>query len=224
MLEAEPVESALVFAKTRAGTVTLAHALAARGYAVEALNGEMSQPARDAVLDKFRQGRIAILVGTDVAARGLDIDHISHVFNYDLPRDPEVYVHRVGRTGRAGKSGLALALAGQKETYRVAAIESQLNSDIPLFDVSVLKPNTRTISKPPMLTLCLPAGRRDKIRPGDILGALTSKGGIDGKEVGKIDVLNTLTYVAVTRKAADTALNHLQHNKIKNKIVKVRKV
>ena len=124
LLEAEPVESALVFAKTRAGTVTLAHALAARGYAVEALNGEMSQPARDAVLDKFRQGRIAILVGTDVAARGLDIDHISHVFNYDLPRDPEVYVHRVGRTGRAGKSGVAISLVTPGQRREVQKIEA----------------------------------------------------------------------------------------------------
>ena len=124
LLEAEPVESALVFARTRAGTVTLANALAARGYAAEALNGEMSQPAREAVLGKFRSGRLSVLVGTDVAARGLDIDHISHVFNYDLPRDPEVYVHRVGRTGRAGKSGVAISLVTPAQRRDVAKIES----------------------------------------------------------------------------------------------------
>ncbi len=123
LLEAEPVESALVFARTRAGTVSLADALAARGYAAEALNGEMSQPARDTVLKKFRDGRLSVLVGTDVAARGLDIDHISHVFNYDLPRDPEVYVHRVGRTGRAGKSGVAISLAMPSQRREVQKIE-----------------------------------------------------------------------------------------------------
>ena len=124
LLEAEPVESALVFARTRAGTVTLANQLAARGYAAEAINGEMTQPAREAVLDKFRQGRLSILVGTDVAARGLDIDHISHVFNYDLPRDPEVYVHRVGRTGRAGKSGVAISLVTPGQRRELQKIEA----------------------------------------------------------------------------------------------------
>ena len=218
------IEQAVVFCNTKQSVNDVTHALRDHGYLALALHGDLEQRDRDEIYARFKNNSAHFLVATDVAARGLDVDDLPAVINYDLPRYPEVYVHRIGRTGRAGKSGLALALAGQKETYRVAAIESQLNSDIPLFDVSVLKPNTRTISKPPMLTLCLAAGRRDKIRPGDILGALTSKGGIDGKEVGKIDVLNTLTYVAVTRKAADTALNHLQHNKIKNKIVKVRKV
>ncbi len=124
LLEAEPVDSALVFARTRAGTVTLANALSARGYAAEAINGEMTQPARDAVLSKFRNGHLAILVGTDVAARGLDIDHVSHVFNYDLPHDPEVYVHRVGRTGRAGKSGVAITLATPAQRREISRIES----------------------------------------------------------------------------------------------------
>jgi ATP-dependent RNA helicase DeaD len=124
IVEAEDVESALVFARTRAATVTLANALAARGYAAEALNGEMSQPARDAVLSTFRSGRLRILVGTDVAARGLDIDHISHVFNYDLPRDPEVYVHRVGRTGRAGRTGVAIAFAAPNQRREVQRIEA----------------------------------------------------------------------------------------------------
>lgn len=218
------IEQAVVFCNTKQSVNDVTHALRDHGYLALALHGDLEQRDRDEIYARFKNNSAHFLVATDVAARGLDVDDLPAVINYDLPRDPEVYVHRIGRTGRAGKSGLALALAGQKETYRVAAIESQLESNIPQFDVSVLKPNTRTISKPPMLTLCLAAGRRDKIRPGDILGALTSKGGIDGKEVGKIDVLNTLTYVAVTRKAADTALNHLQHNKIKNKIVKVRKV
>jgi ATP-dependent RNA helicase DeaD len=124
IIEAEGAEQALVFAKTRAGTNTLAHALTARGYAAESINGEMSQPARDAVLNKFRSGRLQILVGTDVAARGLDIDDLGLVVNYDLPRDPEVYVHRVGRTGRAGKSGLAVSLAAPSQRRDVQRIEA----------------------------------------------------------------------------------------------------
>ena len=124
IIEAEGIEQALVFARTRAGTNTLAHALTAQGYAAESLNGEMSQPARDAVLNKFRSGRLQILVGTDVAARGLDIDDLGLVVNYDLPRDPEVYVHRVGRTGRAGKSGLAVSFAAPNQRRDVQRIEA----------------------------------------------------------------------------------------------------
>src|SRR5690554_1821164 len=109
-------------------------------------------------------------------------------------------------------------------SFRVKSIESQLNTEIPVFQTQSLEANNKTINKPPMLTLCLAAGRRDKIRPGDILDTLTSKGGIDGKDVGKIDVLPTLSYVAVKRKAADKALAHLLNNKVKNKVVKVRKI
>jgi ATP-dependent RNA helicase DeaD len=124
LVEAEDAEQALVFARTRASTVRIADQLAAQGYAAEAINGEMTQNARDAVLDKFRSGRLQILVGTDVAARGLDIDDLGLVVNYDLPRDPEVYVHRVGRTGRAGKSGLAVSFAAPNQRRDVQRIEA----------------------------------------------------------------------------------------------------
>ncbi len=124
LLEVENVESALVFARTRVATAEIADNLAARGYRAEALNGEMSQPARTEVLDRFRSRRTAVLVATDVAARGLDIDHVSHVFNLDLPRDPEVYVHRIGRTGRAGRTGVAVALVAPSQRGLLRRIES----------------------------------------------------------------------------------------------------
>lgn len=124
LFEVEPISSALIFARTRTGTVTLAEALSKRGFAAEALNGDMSQDARERVLRRFRKGAITVLVGTDVAARGLDIDDISHVFNHDLPRDPEVYVHRIGRTGRAGREGLAISLVTGKERGLLRRIES----------------------------------------------------------------------------------------------------
>jgi ATP-dependent RNA helicase DeaD len=123
LFEIEPITSALIFARTRIGTAELANELTVRGFPSEPLNGDLSQQAREQVLNRFRQGQITVLVATDVAARGLDIDDISHVFNFDLPQDPELYVHRVGRTGRAGKTGIALTLVTPKEQWRLRKIE-----------------------------------------------------------------------------------------------------
>lgn len=124
LFEAEPIVSALVFARTRLCTGELANALVARGFQAEVLNGDLSQEARERVLQRFRNNHVKVLVATDVAARGLDIDHVSHVFNYDLPRDHELYVHRIGRTGRAGKSGVAISLLTPKERWFLRKIES----------------------------------------------------------------------------------------------------
>ncbi len=135
LLEAEPVTSALIFARTRAGTGELADALTARGIATEALNGDMNQDARTRTLNRFRDGRVTVLVATDVAARGLDIDNISHVFNYDLPDDLEVFVHRVGRTGRAGKTGVAISLITPKEQWRLNRIEKFTKQKIAKMDI-----------------------------------------------------------------------------------------
>ncbi len=124
LFEVEPITSALIFARTRIGTGELASELTGRGFPAEALNGDMSQAAREQTLRRFRDGRIKVLVATDVAARGLDIDNISHVINFDLPQDPEIYVHRVGRTGRAGRTGVAITLLTPKEAYRLRQIQN----------------------------------------------------------------------------------------------------
>ncbi len=124
LLEMEAVNSAIVFTRTRQSTGEVANALTVRGYPAETLNGDLNQDARTRVLNRFRNGQIAILVATDVAARGLDIDDISHVFNYDLPQDPEVYVHRVGRTGRAGRDGTAISLLTPADQGMLRRIES----------------------------------------------------------------------------------------------------
>lgn len=124
LFEIEPISSAIIFAKTRLGTGQLANELSVRGFPAEALNGDMSQDSRVQVLRRFRDNQVKVLVATDVAARGLDIDHVSHVFNYDLPLDSEVYVHRIGRTGRAGKTGVAISLLTPKERYQLRRIES----------------------------------------------------------------------------------------------------
>jgi ATP-dependent RNA helicase DeaD len=123
LFEIEPIASALIFARTRLGTTELVNELVLRGFAAEALNGDMSQDARVQVLNRFRDNKLKVLVATDVAARGLDIDDISHVFNFDLPQDPEIYVHRVGRTGRAGKTGIAITLLTPNEAWWLRRIE-----------------------------------------------------------------------------------------------------
>jgi len=130
LIEVEPITSALVFARTRIGTGELANELMGRGFPAEVLNGDLGQEARERVLQRFRDHQIKVLVATDVAARGLDIDHVSHVFNYDLPQDPEVYVHRIGRTGRAGKSGVAISLLTIKERWFLRKIESYTKQPI----------------------------------------------------------------------------------------------
>jgi ATP-dependent RNA helicase DeaD len=123
LFEMETIDSALIFVRTRLGTGELANQLSSRGFAAEALNGDLSQDARIQVLTRFRNGQVKVLVATDVAARGLDIDDISHVFNFDLPDDPEVYVHRIGRTGRAGREGIAISLLSPKDRWQLRRVE-----------------------------------------------------------------------------------------------------
>ncbi len=130
LFEMEEMTSTLIFARTRIGTGELANELTARGFPAEPLNGDLSQDARERVMNRFRRGQIQVLVATDVAARGLDIDDISHVFNYDLPQDPEVYVHRIGRTGRAGKTGIAITLLTPQEQRRMRRIEQLARSKV----------------------------------------------------------------------------------------------
>jgi ATP-dependent RNA helicase DeaD len=130
LIEVEPITSALIFARRRLDTSELVNELAVRGFPAEALNGDMSQDAREQVLNRFRDNKIKILVATDVAARGLDIDDISHVFNYDLPQNPEVYVHRIGRTGRAGKTGIAITLLAPGERWGLRRIETYVKLKI----------------------------------------------------------------------------------------------
>ena len=130
LFEMEEMTSALIFAKTRLGTGELANELSNRGFQAEVLNGDLSQDAREQVLNRFRKNQIKVLVATDVAARGLDIDDISHVFNFDLPIDPEIYVHRVGRTGRAGRDGIAISIITPRDQYRMRKIEKYTKQTI----------------------------------------------------------------------------------------------
>ncbi|NCF65133.1 MAG: DEAD/DEAH box helicase [Chloroflexi bacterium] len=139
LFEIEDIRSALIFARTRVGTGELANELSVRGFQAEVLNGDLSQDAREQVMNRFRRGQIKVLVATDVAARGLDIDDISHVFNFDLPLDPEIYVHRIGRTGRAGREGIALSLVTPREQWRLRKIERFVRQSIRKFELPTIE-------------------------------------------------------------------------------------
>jgi ATP-independent RNA helicase DbpA len=209
-------ESVLVFCnlKTSVDSVTLA--LQDAGLRADKIHGGLEQADRSRVLARFRNGSIRILVATDVAARGLDIAGLDAVFHFELARDPEVHVHRTGRTGRAGKTGTSVTLYTSADEYRLTRLSE--------VGVALVK-KTFAASKhsaPTAVTLLetieIIGGRKDKLRPGDILGALTGEGcGLPGTAIGKIEIQDRLSYVAVERQYAHRALKSLQGGKIKNR-------
>jgi ATP-independent RNA helicase DbpA len=216
--------SAVIFCNTKQTVRDVCAYLDTNGVSAEAIHGDLEQRERDQVLTQFKQQSIAYLVATDVAARGLDIDELPAVVNYELPRDPEVYVHRVGRTGRAGKEGLAISLMTQSEGYKLADIGLYQKRDFEATPVKSLTQTEQLLPAPRFVSLCIAGGRKHKVRPGDVLGALTGEAGIEGKTVGKINVLDYVTYVAIERKQVDKALGRLLNGKIKGRKFKVRKV
>jgi len=221
LLQQRP-DSAVVFCNTREECKHVARELGQQGFSVLPLHGDLEQRDRDHTLVQFSNKSISVLVATDVAARGLDIEALDAVINYHIPRDLDVYVHRIGRTGRAGSSGLACTLFSDQEQHKLAQLEARLGQAIapaPLPPVSVLKTPGY---KPPMVTLQIDGGKKQKVRPGDILGALTGDGGIDGKDVGKISLYDNWSCVAVRRTEASAALHKLAQGKLKGRSFKVR--
>ena len=215
--------SCVVFCNTKRACNDVADHLAAKGFSALALNGDLEQRERDQVLVRFANGSATILVATDVAARGLDIKELGAVINYELTYDPEVHVHRIGRTGRAGQQGLALSLYQPNEAQRVNLIEEYQQAPMPQGDLDIIGRDIKPIA-PQMVTLSIDAGRKSKVRAGDILGALTGEDGIAGAEVGKIQISEQYSYVAVKRAVASAALKRLQEGKIKGRSYRARKL
>jgi ATP-independent RNA helicase DbpA len=216
--------SAIIFCNTKLQTRELAEELAGLGFFARALHGDLEQRERDRVLAQFANRSTAILVATDVAARGIDIKELDAVINYELSPDPEVHIHRIGRTGRAGEKGLALSLYLDSEAWRVKAIEEAMGETLERGTVKLVDDLSGMNLKPPMVTLQIDGGRKDKLRPGDILGALTGEGGISGKQVGKIDLFDRTALVAVARPVARQALAMLAEGRIKGRRFKVRRL
>ena len=214
--------SCVVFCNTKRDCQSVFEALSARDISVLALHGDLEQRDRDQVLVRFANRSCRVLVATDVAARGLDIKELELVVNYELSFDPEVHVHRIGRTGRAGMNGLAISLCTPQEMVRVHALEEYLQTTVDWAPVSELNATSTIPLEAEMVTLCIDGGRKAKIRPGDILGALTGDAGLTAAEVGKIDMFPVHAYVAIRKASARKALQQLQQGKIKGKSCKVR--
>ena len=217
-------ESTLVFCNTKLECQELADALVGRGFAALAIHGDLEQRERDQVLVRFANKSTSVLVATDVAARGLDIKELPMVINYELSRNSEIHTHRIGRTGRAGEQGLAISLVTSRESRQIAAIEESLGSTISRHELASLAPQAGRPPAPAMVTICIDGGRKNKLRPGDVLGALTCEGGIAGSEVGRIDIFDFHAYIAIVRQSLAQALDCLLANRIKGRFFRVRRV
>jgi ATP-independent RNA helicase DbpA len=200
-------ESAIVFCNHRETCDEVAAALAKSGFAAVALHGGMEQHDRNTVLLLLRNGSLRVVVATDVAARGLDIDDLGAIINFDLPREPDVFIHRIGRTARAGRSGLAISLAQRVDDVPFPGVEL---SRVPSAEAQLPPP-------PAMVTIAIQGGRQDRLRPGDIVGALTTGVGIAGTDIGQIAVNDRISFVAVVASVAKRALDGLAAGRIKNK-------
>ena len=222
MLEHYQPQNTVVFCHTKIQCNEIAQFLRERNIDALELHGDLEQRDRDQVFVRFSNHSCSVLVATDVAARGLDIKSLGAVINYELPHDPEIYVHRIGRTGRAGEKGLALSLYTEMEVPRIIAIEDYTGVDSKYGEVEALTRQSDFNLKAPMTTLQLDSGKKNKIRPGDLLGALTKDAGLEGKRIGKINIYDMFSYVAVESDVADTALNHFRHGKVKGRKVKAR--
>ena len=274
----------LVFCNTKKMVDELATELSGRGYSAEGLHGDMKQSQRDRVMNNFRKGKTDILIATDVAARGIDVDDVEAVFNYDLPQDDEYYVHRIGRTGRAGRCGKAFSFVKGKEVYKLKDIqrycktkilaqpipstddvaqikaenimeqigtiieEENLSDMIELIEKQVNEADytamdiaaaflyqamgagesssekeeydfANTGAEEGMVRLFINIGKKDKIKPGDILGAIAGESGMPGRLVGAIDMFDKYTFVEVPREYGKEVLNAMKHAKIKGKAV-----
>ena len=209
-------QSALVFCNMRKDTEIVAEALDKLGFSALALHGDLEQRDRDEVLVRFANRSCNVLVATDVAARGLDIAGLPLVVSYDVAHDADTHTHRIGRTGRAGEAGLAITLVTSRENAKVKAMGD--------FEVEPLRaaPAKKRLQLAPMKTLVVDSGRKEKVRPGDILGALTGDAGLPATAVGKIDVFATRSYVAIQRDVANKALERLRAGKIKGRNLRVR--
>ena len=227
LLKHQP-QSCVIFCTTKIETQSVADQLDSFGFSCLALHGDLEQKDRDRTLVMFANKSISILVATDVAARGLDIDDLDAVINYQISRDPEVHVHRIGRTGRAGSKGIAYSLIADNEVHRMIKLEDYLKQSITLEELPAKSYLDKKMPKARMVTLQIDGGKKQKLRPGDILGALTAKtkttgqSEIDGSQIGKIQIFDIKAYVAVERRIADMALKKITHEKLKGRAFKAR--
>jgi ATP-dependent RNA helicase DbpA len=223
LLEQRP-ESTVVFCNTKRECQEVTDALKHHGFFVLALHGDLDQRDRDETLLRFSNKSESVLVATDVAARGLDIEALDAVINYHIARDPELHVHRIGRTGRAGSKGVAHSLFAAKEQHKLNILEKFMGAPVhadalPKIDLFSERPDS-----PSMVTLQINGGKKHKIRPGDILGALTGENGVAGDQVGKINIFHGASFIAIKRQSVHMALDKLNNGKIKGRSFRARRL
>ena len=216
--------NAMVFCNTKKQCAEVARFLSDHDIEAAAIHGDLDQRARDQVLVQFANESCPVLVASDVAARGLDIPALEMVVKVELPRDADTYVHRIGRTGRAGQSGKAFSLVAPSEVGRMRVIEDYLGNSCVCDVLASLDRDPNYELRGPMITVQLDAGRKQKVRPGEILGALTGDAGLSGDQIGKISIMDNWSYVAVHRAALRQAMNFLADGKVKGRAVRARRL
>jgi ATP-dependent RNA helicase DeaD len=224
VLQAERPEQAIVFVRTKIRCDQLYRTLRDRGMNVKALHGDMSQGARDGVMISFKDGRLPLLVATDVAARGLDIAGVSHIINFDVPTSPDVYVHRIGRTGRVGRSGRAITFYEPRQQREIQAIERHAGVKLsPWVEGAHVAPTPAKPKKPrrhskphasvngagPDRKVIVSAGRAAGLEPSDIIHAITAATGLDGESVRNVRVLERFTFLEVPEGVADKVVEQV---------------
>lgn len=243
VLYSENPDSLIIFCNTIDAVDDLTFSLKGLGYPVRSIHGGMEQKDRISVMKDFKRGEFPILAATDVAARGIDIEGISHIINYDVPMEKESYVHRIGRTGRAGRGGTAISLVFPWEFKFLRQIEEYVGFNIEekiipdeetvlngkdIFEKKIkskpkLKEDKSEILNTEITKLYINSGKKKKLRPGDIVGAITGIEGIEAKDIGIIDILDYISYVEILGGKGELVLKELQHTPIKGKMVKVEK-
>lgn len=223
-LQQHVAPSVLIFCNQKVVVKDLHQKMISYGVSCGALHGDLEQRDREEAMALFRNKSYRILIATDVAARGLDIENLELVINYDLPMQAETYVHRTGRTGRAGKSGQAITLVAPEDEFRWDDIEHQIKSEFirPKLGFKNQHGLSSDLYQAEFSTLTIGGGRKDKLRPGDILGALTGEAGLTFQDVGKIDVQDRIAFVAISAKHAEAAFHKLRNGKIKGQRFPIR--
>lgn len=224
LLEHFQLKSTVVFCHTKIQCDEIAAFLQGSQVEAIALHGDLDQRQRDQVIVRFSNGSCPVLVATDVAARGLDIKSLQAVINYELPHDPEIFVHRIGRTGRAGEKGLALSLYVDSEISRIISLEDYQGQPCKNESIEALQHNDSFSLTSSLATLQIDAGKKNKIRPGDLLGALTKDAGLAGSQIGKINIYSLVSYIAIERQVLPKALAYFKKGKVKGRNVKAREL
>ena len=224
LLQQHQPETTLIFCNTKIETDRVANKLRAAGYEALALHGDLEQKERDQTLACFANRSVSVLVATDVAARGLDIESLDMVINYQVAQELEVHTHRIGRTGRAGAQGMACSLCTPRDKHRIGLLEEYLTQKFERGDLPHMCLLREPVFSPPMVTIHIAGGKKQKLRAGDIVGALTGGDGIPGSEIGRIQVGDHWAYVAVAHGYWKAGFNKLSGGKLKGRNFRIRRL